>query len=83
MVSENNIYSRAEWCCKLPKFEISTDVGRMEMKMECLNCNEFYIVITGAPIIDYWNEHIIERDRKKRTIIKVDFIDYPYPFAMI
>ncbi len=71
-----------ENCCANPEFKITEDEVRMEKKMECLNCNEFYIVIIGMPVIDYWNEMIIERNRKKREVFEVDINLYPYPVAI-
>ncbi len=76
-------FENIEACCANPELTISEDVGRMEMKMECCNCNQYHIVIIGMPIIDYWNRMIIERDRNKRDIASVDVNLYPYPFAMV
>ncbi len=72
-----------EDCCEKPAIVFSKDTDRMEMKMQCENCNEFYIVIAGMPIIDYWNKMIIERNRKKREVCEVDIKLYPYSFAMV
>ncbi len=50
-------------CCDNPDINLTENIGRMEVEMRCLNCNEFYIVISGMPIVDYWNDMIIKRNQ--------------------
>ncbi len=73
-------------CCDNSKIQILQSHYTYEPRIICLNCNSFIngkFLDTGEEIIEKWNDMIFERDRKKRTIVKVSFTDYPYPFAMI
>ena len=74
-------------CCNNPDIHLVESNICNDRRICCFNCKEIVVVSRhfygyGELVMD-WNNMIIERDRKKREIVKVEVDKYPFVFAMI